>query len=543
MKDNCVEAIRQSENLVDFAFAASEAFSQLPAFSIAGNPDAQLTYGQLGPRIAGCAKLLGETGLKPGTPVLLAVNSCPDWSVAFFGILAAGGIVVPFAPEMDANVARVMMRHAGIRFSVCSRNIADAIYGNEDLQSDSRCCLLVEDIQSSDEKKPPPEGGLSHQPALIAFTSGSTDAPRAVVLSHGNLLSNMRGLMRIRGGQQGDAMLSVLPPAHLFELVVGLLAPLSCGAHVVYSGPPLPNRLVRYFSEYQITHALAVPALVECLYQEVLSQLIDKGLVAAERQSQTTMAVQDMVNEMAEPDLQELVASIRRTVGDTFRTLVVGGAALDPHLAELIARVGFEVEVGYGLTEAGPIVSVGTIGDCPRGSVGRSLPGVEVRIGDCQEICVRSSSAMIGYFGNQEASVQAFDDGWLRTGDCGTIDADGFIFVTGRLKEAIVSADGRTTYPDEIEPHYRSQLFAEACVAACADKQVNDVATLYVVPVDPEVGDEQLQAEVRRLSIAAPAGYRVSKTVRLQQPLPRTSTGKVRRRMLTGAGGANGREL
>ena len=146
-------------------------------------------------------------------------------------------------------------------------------------------------------------------------------------------------------------------------------------------------------------------------------------------------------------------------------------------------RVG--VDVGYGLTEAGPLVAAGFGSDCPPESVGRPLPGVDVRVDSQGEILVRSDSLMQGYLDDPQASAATLDDGWLRTGDRGHLDEQGFLFVTGRIKDAIVSANGETVYPDEIEPCYCSPLFADHCVVPVRGPDGNDVPTLVVVPANP----------------------------------------------------------
>ncbi|HMF11103.1 MAG TPA: class I adenylate-forming enzyme family protein, partial [Gemmataceae bacterium] len=194
--------------------------------------------------------------------------------------------------------------------------------------------------------------------------------------------------------------------------------------------------------------------------------------------------------------------------------------------------VGLQLEVGYGLTEASPIVSAGLASECPPGSSGRPLPGVEVRIGDDREILIRGSNVMRGYYRDADSTAAALKDGWLHTGDHGRLDADGFLFVTGRLKEALVTAAGETLYPEDVEPYYASPLFAEHCVTGLPGPHGNDVPTLFVVPAAPDAGEKELRRALDDLRAAAPPRFRVAGMVRVDGPLPRTALGKVRRRFL-----------
>ena len=288
-------------------------------------------------------------------------------------------------------------------------------------------------------------------------------------------------------------------------------------------------------------------------------------------------------------ELGRVRTAVRARIGDSLRVLCVGGAAVDPAWARVLAPLGIRLEVGYGLSEAGPIVSLGLAGVCPADSVGRPLPGVDVRVDGRGEIHVRGPSVMRGYWDDPVGSAEALSGGWLCTGDLGRLDAQGFLFVSGRLKDVIVTASGETLYPEEIEPHYASPLFAEHCVvpvrgrqgtfeatrgveprrraftdgavaaagarrraaalapppprplpAAHPDvpargRQPNDEPTLAVAPTRREITDEELAAAVARLRASAPARGRVAGFLRRAEPLPRTALGKLRRRVLADA--------
>ena len=500
------------------------------ALAPAPGPSGVYTYAQALALVQRGAASLRATNLAPGDPVLLFLESSASWPIAFFSILEAGLVAVPLPAETPLATAAGVAAHARARVAVVG-NRTRGLAGGSSLR-----CLSVEQLIEGGDA---PASSPSELPevALLAFTSGSTTQPRAVELTHANLLANLQAALQVRQAAPGDSFLSMLPPAHLFELMAGLLGPLACGARVVYAPSLLPNRILAALRDERITRALSVPALLQILYEEVVSELVDAGILdPVQRDQSLAETSRRLRDEMDEPDRERLRASVRERIGSSLHLLHVGGAALDPAWAEITTAVGLRLEVGYGLTEASPIVSAALATQCPPGSAGRPLPGVEVRIADDHEILVRGPSVMRGYFRDAESTAAALKDGWLHTGDHGYLDADGFLFVTGRIKEALVTAAGDTLYPEEVEPYYASPLFAEQCVAGLPGPQGNDVPTLFVVPVSPDVGEPDLRRAFESLRAAAPPRFRVAGMVRLAGPLPRTALGKVRRRMLSQQG-------
>jgi long-chain acyl-CoA synthetase len=465
-------------------------------------------------------------GLAPGDRVLLFLEPCAAWPVTFFSILDAGLVAVPLPAETPLATASGVAAFAGARLAILgdrTRGLAAA--GN--LQ-----CLSAQELI---ESGPRTAACVAASPglAVLAFTSGSTSRPRAVELTHANLLANLDALLGVRQAAPGDSFLSMLPPAHLFELMVGLLGPLACGARIVYATSLMPHRLLADLRDEHITHALSVPALLEVLYDEVVDELVDAGVLeTAQREQSMAETARRLRHELSEPDRQRLRASVRERISASLHTLVVGGAALDPAWADVTAAVGLRLEIGYGLTEASPIVTLGLASESPPGSAGRPLPGVEVRITPEHEILVRGPNVTHGYFRDPEATAAALPDGWLRTGDHGHLDADGFLFITGRLKEALVTAAGETLYPEEVEPYYDSPLFAERCVVGMPGPQGNDLPTLFVVPASPDVSEDELRRAFEDLRATAPPRLQVPHLVRLTTPLPRTALGKICRRSL-----------
>jgi long-chain acyl-CoA synthetase len=364
------------------------------------------------------------------------------------------------------------------------------------------------------------------------FTSGSTARPRAVAQSHAALRANLRSLLAARQAEPGEALLSTLPPSHAYELVAGQLAPLAAGARVAYAGVPLPNRVVEAIRTQAITRMVVVPALFEALGRDVIDGLVARGVVEeiCRRLSPGDLAAR--ARRLAPDAVARLRTAVRDRIGPSFRIVTIGGAATDPAWAEVLSTVGIDLDVGYGLTEAGPVVAMGRASQCPAGSVGRPLPDVQVRIGADDEVLVRTDAVMQGYAGDLSATAAAFEGPWLRTGDRGRLDAGGFLFITGRIKEAMVTSAGETIYPDEIEPYYASPLFAELAVVPAAGADGNDQPTLVIVPAREAIDGEGIRRAVAALKAAAPPRLRVSGFICRTAPLPRTAVGKIRRRAL-----------
>jgi long-chain acyl-CoA synthetase len=518
--------VRRLTSIADLALNAGETFADATAVSWAHPSTKSLSYRELAMQAGRGASMLRGHGLHQGDRVLLWLDSGPDWVVAFFSALRAGLVAVPVTADTSTDELARLSCHVNAR----------AVITGEKTHAPAQALGLVRvgqfELQGAKGTFGTDTPIRRSHLAVIASTSGTTTRPRAVELSHDNLLANLDALLTVRRARPGDAFLSVLPLAHLFELVVGLLAPLACGARVVYARTLLPTRLLDAVRMDRITHLLVVPALLDALYDAAFDYLAESGVVARERPGLPAARTAKRVENVLSPaQLAEIRAGLRGATGGQFRALIVGGASMKGAWSKMDAP-GIDLEVGYGLTEAGPVVAAGSMHTNARGSVGRPLPGVDVRIDANGEILVRGPNVMRGYHRDPEATRLAFKGGWLRTGDYGYLDENGFLFVTGRLKEMMVTSAGQTISPEEVEGYYESALFAESCVAPVRDDQGNDVPTLFVRPASPDLSDAALKEAFRMLRASAPPRCRLQHLVRLDVPLPRSPLGKVRRRFL-----------
>ena len=505
-----------------------------------------LTYRELWIRTQRAALALRNRGLERGERVLLASPAGPDWLVAFFSILEAGLVAVPIPDAVAAPLVAAVAFHTRARLCIVGPDQTELgrvlgglpcaalsdLLAEPDSSSQIADQLAVRQSRIADQIADRTSPIADSATAVLAFTSGSTARPRAVELTHANLVANLRALMAARQSDEPEAMLSMLPPAHLFELVVGQLAPLAVGGRIVYARTLLPNRLVNAIRDHGVTRVLVVPALLEALCREVLGALIDRGLVRPVCQHSSSVSIAMKLAQLDPAARDRIRQAVRDRIGASLTAIGLGGAAIAPGWPEVLALLGIDLDVGYGLTEAGPLVSLGWASRCPAGSVGRPLPGVTVRINADGEILVQSAGVMRGYFGDVAASAATLEDGWLRTGDRGRLDAGGFLYIAGRIKEAMVTAAGDTLHPEEVEPYYASRLFAEHCVVPLRAEDGNDLPALVVVARQPDIGDDAIEREFEELRAAAPSRCRVTRMVRRVEPLPRTLLGKLKRREL-----------
>lgn len=511
--------------LADLLQRSAATHPDRPAVESAAGTDRR-TYATLWRNVGQGAAVLAQMNLPPGARVLFPVAAGPDWIASFLALTHAD--LVPVALPADTPPALASL---AARFTGAVAWIDDGTSAARGRELAHLPAIAMTDLARTGDMAAvasrPVRAGAT---AVILFTSGSTDRPRAVALSHEALHANVAAVTAVRQPLPDETLLSVLPPAHAYELVAGQLAPLAAGARIVYGGPALPNRLLRTVAERRVTRLVLVPSLLEALVRELLHDLVEAGVVRPECHSLQASELAEAANQLTDDARARIRTAVRDGIGADLRTVVVGGAALDPAWTAVLDAAGVQLDVGYGLTEAGCVVSIGDARHCPSGSAGHPLPGIRVRIGDDEEVLIRTPSAMTAYVGDAPGTDTAFEAGWLHTGDRGRIDDEGYLFVTGRIKDAMVTAGGETIYPEEVEACYHDPAFAELAVVPGHGPNGNDRPMLVVVPAGTSVTPELAHRTAGRLRAAAPARLRVADVVYRTAPLPRTALGKIRRR-------------
>jgi len=379
------------------------------------------TYQDLSVRAALVAADLGDRGVVAGDRVLLFAENSLDWVAAFFGILTRGAVVLPLNPKSPASQLERIVAAAEPKLVLAS------IHSPWPLAALPLMTIAVpfdRDPPATSEVSAGVAGGL----AEIIYTSGTTGDPKGVMLSHANLLGNLEGVHAAVPLQPQDQVLTLLPLFHVFGQMTGILCPLRAGASVTYLATPTSRAILEALAHTRATHLVVIP--------EVLRTMMDR--------------LETKLGRLPRWSRPLLRARIRRRLSPTLRTIVCGGAPLDAELEEKWWALGFEVLQGYGLTETSPVIAANTPTAHRSGTVGRPIAGVEVRIaGD--EIEVRGPGVMQGYFRNPARTAETFDGDWLRTGDGGRLDPDGFLHVFGRRKYMILGPSGENVFPEDVE--------------------------------------------------------------------------------------------
>ncbi|HEX2685138.1 MAG TPA: AMP-binding protein, partial [Kofleriaceae bacterium] len=385
--------------------------------------------------------------------------------------------------------------------------------------------------------------------ASLIFTSGTTGTPKGVMLTHKNLTSMVSKLSSLFTLYKHDTLLSVLPLHHTLEFSAGFLMPLMHGASIDYLEELEADTLARALEDQGITGMVGVPALFQLLERKIYKNVSDAG-VLVEKAFDSIVDLNRSLRDKLPWDIgagKLLFYPVHRKLGGRMRLLITGGSALPPDTLKAFRGLGFNLYEGYGMTESSPVLTVTRPGDkIIAGSVGRALPGIDVRIDhpDAQgigEVIAKGPNVMSGYFENPEATEKTLQDGWLHTGDLGRIDEDGNLFIVGRKKEMILGASGENVYPDELEELYRDSKYIKemSVVGLPGDAGHETVAALIVPDYDQGEGEGRMSREAVREAVREHvkkiskglAMYKRLKVVHLwDHDLPKTASRKVRRR-------------
>ena len=446
----------------------------LPALTDYGKSKT-FTFGDVATEIAHIHLLFHECQVRRGDKIALIGKDSSRWCIAYMAVFTYGAIIVPILQDFNPNDVHHIINHSESVFLFVSDRIWDSLEEDkiEEVRgvfslSDYRCLHQRdgENIQklmkSLDEKMTEkyPDGftqedikyaELDNDKVVeINYTSGTTGFSKGVMLTGNNLAGNVTYARTLDLLFRGERELCFLPLAHAYSCAFNLLVPMAFGVHVYLLGKvPSPKILLKAFEEVKPNLILMVPLILEKIYKKmILPQLNKRTLKLA-----LNIPLLD----------SRIYAQIRKhlvdALGGRFREVIVGGAAMNQEVTDFLYKIKFPFTIGYGMTECGPLISYDHNNEYVPGSCGQILKGImKVRIDSedpynkVGEIQVSGENVMKGYYKNDEATQNVFtEDGWLRTGDLGTIDHDNRIFIRGRSKTMILGASGQNIYPEEIE--------------------------------------------------------------------------------------------
>lgn len=417
-------------------------------------------YQEVGAAAAAFGARLQAAGLAKGDAVLFWSENRPEWIAAFWGCLLAGVVAVPIDYRASPSFAREVARIVRARLVLLGTEVAPVAAAALRSELADTSFWPLPEVSWADRRTPSAVPHFKDDVAEIIFTSGATAAPKGVVITHRNLLANIvpveREVLKYRRWGRPFfplRFLDLLPLSHLFGQAMATFIPPMLRGTVVFMHGYNPAEIVRQVKRRRVSVLVCVPKILDVLREHVV---LNEGGVENRAEEPAERAVSPAGR--SRTGLAARVARrwwrhrrVHRDFGFKFWSFVVGAAPLDPSLEEFWSRLGFLVIQGYGLTETAPIVSLNHPFAARRGSVGKPIAGTEVRIAEDGEILVRGENVTSGYYGDEPHDTEAFEGGWLHTGDVGGLDADGRLFVRGRKKEMIVTPEGLNVFPEDVE--------------------------------------------------------------------------------------------
>lgn len=495
--------------------------------------------------------LIEEVKIERGDRIAILSESRPEFGIGMFASIQTGAITIPLDVKLTVSELTSILSDCTPRvLCVSSHCLETALQVKENVKSIEKIFILdnekpegceipsVFEIKSDLEKDLGRARSLG-ETALIVYTSGTTGNPKGVMISFGNIYSQLKDFEAVLKMNNKNTLVSILPLNHLLELNVGFFGMLYMGAKVVYIKSLSPKEISNVMKETKATNMLVVP-----LFVKMLKSSVEKEIRKQPKAAQDAFNLMYKVAKFMPQKVRRLMfKSVIDGFGGKLECFVCGGAPLDLDVAEFFERIGIPVYQGYGLTETSPTITTNYPNNNKSGSVGRPLPSVTVKIAENGEILATGPNLMQGYWGKPEMTAEVIDEnGWFHTGDIGEIDKQGYLYITGRIKNMIVLGGGKKIFPEEVEAVLeKSPLIKELCVLALKIKSGNKAGTeevgAVIVPSDDlaKKSDEEIQkeieAEVKKLSEANLAPYKAPTVIAIHRDdLPKTSTRKVKRK-------------
>lgn len=541
-------------DLVDLFDTATKRFPTRVAMRIErGGKKEQYTFEDVRELALRAAGFLVHNSIKPNDRVILFSHNMPEWGLSYFGILKAGATAIPVDPASSIDEIVNFAGAGEADAIILSQKLADE---NPDLAERLKKEKLKIPVWTFEEVfEMPSESEEARRTALLPdkivatsvasliFTSGTTGTPKAVMLSHKNFTSMVSMLSSVLEMDITDGVLSVLPLHHTFEFSAGFLTPFANGTQITYLDELSSEELARAIENNHVTGMIGVPALWEMLHRRIKTRFRERGDWFADL-ADNIIDFNAWIRDNTPFNLGPIIFfPIHEGMGGQMRYLISGGSALSEKVQKDLHGLGFTVLEGYGLTESSPVLTVARPGNkLLKGSVGKPLPGVEIKIDNPDEngvgeVLARGQNIMLGYFNNDEATDEVIEDRWLRTGDLGRLDDDGNLYIVGRSKDVIIDSNGKNIYPDEIEEIYgKSDFIKELSVVGLPDEDGGErIAALVVPDYEKEITlsraetNKRVEEHFREISAGLPFFKRVKSLHLTPFELPRTATRKVKR--------------
>ncbi len=452
------------------------------------------TYSELYHDVNSLGAAFLRRGLE-GKRVIIIGENCYAWCLSYLTVACGLGVVVPVDKEIPAEELANIAKISGATAIIYSSKYEEKAHkSGKKLQKYSFESILDickrEDVYSEEDIEAYRNISIDIDALCsLIFTSGTTGVSKGVMLSQRNLCCNIENLAKLVELTPDDTALSVLPLHHVYECTAGFLYPLSKGASVAFSEGV--RYIMKNMKEINPTKILCVPLLVETMYNKMWTNIRKKGI---EQKVRNVIKATDMIRPEAArmAAKRKAFAEIHNSMGGRLDLIVSGGAPVDPEVLRGMREFGFRVIQGYGLTECAPLAAVNPDNASKDYSAGVVLPGGELKIvskgeDGIGEICYRGDNVMLGYYKRPDLTAEVKRNGWLYTGDLGFIDEDGYLVITGRKKNIIVTANGKNIFPEELETYMlRSPYVAECVVVGIMNDKKKDYDIVALVYPDRE---------------------------------------------------------
>jgi long-chain acyl-CoA synthetase len=472
------------------------------------------SYKEIAEKILKLHLLFKGSGINEGDKIALVGRNSANWCIVYLATVTYGAVIVPVLPDFKPDDLTNIINHSDSRLLFIDDKIFDllditklpeiiGVLSLEDFRMVISLGTAVKESFTSLEEKYSIEfpelkkehikfTGISNdQLAVISYTSGTTGFSKGVMITHNSLAANIRYAQNNMPLVSGDPVVSFLPLAHTFGCAFEFLFPFTIGCHItILTKTPSPQILIQAFKEIRPRLILSVPLVIEKIYKKQLLSVISKPHM------KILLAIPG-INSILFGKIRD---KLTETFGGRFKEVVIGGAAFNADAERFFKKIRFRFSVGYGMTECGPLISYASWETNKLGASGRAVDTLEVTIDSPDpetvvgEIILKGENVMTGYYKNEKATREMFDDdGWMRTGDLGIIDKQGNIFIKGRNKSMILGPSGQNIYPEEIEAFINNKDYiVESVVISIDNKLIALIFPDYEMLKRDNISEEQL---------------------------------------------------
>jgi long-chain acyl-CoA synthetase len=516
----------------------------------------RLTYSDFKEIPLPLARALEDADFDPGDRAAIIMTNQSKWLISAYAIFFCGGVIVPLDYKLTAAEHLQLLAHSKAKVLIVEYHLWVAIMRSPDFQKIATKIVLVTEAPlgvdlagafrwEDFKRKGAPDFVMRQKEdiACIVYSSGTGGRPKGCVLTHENYLEQCRSLTAWYPFWPGVRYLSILPTNHAIDFMVGFIGPFVCGACVVHLRTLRPELVRDAFVRYRITYVSLVPMIVKNLERGLRAKFAE--LPGWKRTFLNTMIATNRLLTRRRPRVRlsrMLLPGVHRAFGGEVLALITGGAFMEPSTMQFFYDLGIPVVNGYGLTEAGTALTLNDLKPFRADTVGKPLPGVELRIlnpdaDGVGEVAVRSKTVMSHYLDDPELTLETIVDGWLLTGDLGRFDGTGHLQLFGRKKNMIVTEGGKNVYPEDIETVFDGLPVKEYCIFAAnyvwARKELGSESLVLALRLEQnQKFDSKLLEEITAQNRRLPDFKRVSGYLIWEKDFPRTTSMKIKRQVL-----------